>query len=114
MLTTEGILNWVISYFLFTIEGDEDEIIGCWTLTVYLARHSAAILMLLRYKQTENVFLLFIFETLYFFATFGIFRCDEDDEDVVWGNYNFSHLFYKGKSKKFALLEDLSQKSWKN
>ena len=49
-----------------------------------------------------------------FFAIFGIFRCDEGDEDVVWGDYNFAHLFYIGKSKKSALLEDPTTKSWKN
>ena len=102
---------------MFTIEGDEDEMLGCWNLTGYLTRHSRAILMLLRYKQTENIILAFIFENLffcYFFAIFGIFRCDEGDEDVVWGDYNFAHLFYIGKSKKSALLEDPTRKSWKN
>ena len=51
----ERVIKWVISCFLFTIEGDEDEMLGCWNFIYYLTSHSRAILMLLQYEQTENI-----------------------------------------------------------
>ena len=61
MFTIERIPIQVISCFLFTIEGDEDEMQGSWNLT----RHFGSILMLLWYKQTESIILAFRFENIF-------------------------------------------------